>query len=319
MYLGFLRSLRIARFRMFWISLDIGCLAKMAKPTTRLEKWSIIAASHQQKGQRCSNALGSQDVQKPLFVGIIVRSTCQTWCGYFTVTIRDLAESDSSTKVSSSNSVCGVGSSAETTLMNRPTVVIARCRPALQSRSAMRFFPSVGFNVYIRRTTWRTKSGNLLTGSPKFSNESLGSSNRLHQSAMVFSDTKNCREVWAFDQPQAARSSRISIRSIGEYRSRLWAEIRSILWSLIRSSSWSWAILVLAASSLLWSRLFYWCCWLPSRGYESSKNVTLRWRTTLPASPRMASFSEEKRCIFRQLVVENALSNYCTSSSGMKL
>src|SRR6516165_10470920 len=48
----------------------------------------MTTATHQQKGQHCGNANGSQGTQKPAAVGTTVRSTCQTWLGRSAVTRR---------------------------------------------------------------------------------------------------------------------------------------------------------------------------------------------------------------------------------------
>ena len=59
---------------------EVGTSEKTAKPITRREKWSITTATHQQNGQH-GESEGDQEVQKPEPMGIVVRSTCQTWFG----------------------------------------------------------------------------------------------------------------------------------------------------------------------------------------------------------------------------------------------
>src|SRR5689334_9769905 len=88
MYFGTAPAVRMARPRKARVAAEVGTLEKTAKPITRREKWSITTATHQQNGQRWGSAKGSQEVQNPEPIGIVVRSTCHTWLGRLAVTRR---------------------------------------------------------------------------------------------------------------------------------------------------------------------------------------------------------------------------------------
>jgi len=103
------------------------------------EKWSTIAATHQQNGQTWGRENGSQDAQKPEPVGTRVRSTCHTWFGRLAVTTRD----DSSTAAFAAGVSVGLGVGV-LALSVRATVVAQRCRPALASTWAILTLPKDG-------------------------------------------------------------------------------------------------------------------------------------------------------------------------------
>ena len=161
----------------------------------------MATATHQQNGQHWGNANGNHGAQKPNDVGTAVRSTCQTWLGRFAVTTRvDGAASPRP----------GCGSSFKI----RPTVVTPGCNPARHSVSAILTFPILGLRVFRRCTMQRTKSGNLFTGSRSCNSASVPlSSMRFTHNAMVADVTRNVSAVCLSDQPRAARSSRIAMRS----------------------------------------------------------------------------------------------------------
>jgi hypothetical protein len=54
----------------------------------------MATATHQQNGQHCGKAKGSQVVQKPVAVDTVVRSTCQTWFGRLAVTTRPVVSAE---------------------------------------------------------------------------------------------------------------------------------------------------------------------------------------------------------------------------------
>src|SRR5262249_50288077 len=112
---------------------------KTAKPITRREKWSITTATHQQNGQRWGSAKGSQEVQKPEPIGIVVRSTCHTWLGRLAVTHRSPSRR--------AGSSAGAGFCGDSRTI-RPTVLGARCRPARARNSAIFILPSWGQRAF---------------------------------------------------------------------------------------------------------------------------------------------------------------------------
>jgi hypothetical protein len=124
------------------------------------------------------------------------------------------------------------------TLSIRPMVVAPRCSPAQASVWAILTLPIVGGSVLSLWTACRTNSGNLFTGSgirTRASGPSL--SRRRVQDAMVADVTRNAMAVCASDQPLAARSSRIAIRSMGVYCGLRCGGMRAMGASLIRTSS----------------------------------------------------------------------------------
>ena len=83
----------------------------------------MTRANHQQKGQIWNRDLGVQGTQKPMAVGVTLKSTCQRWLGYLART----------TWVFSGLTITWTwlsGVSWSLSCINRPTVVAARCRPA---------------------------------------------------------------------------------------------------------------------------------------------------------------------------------------------
>ena len=94
-------------------------------------------------------------VQKPEPTGTVVKSVNQTWLGYFEVTTRCFRSGD----------WAAVGWVAGFSLRMRPTVVTPKCKPARARIWAIFALPSMGQSVFSRWTRYRTKSGNLLTGS----------------------------------------------------------------------------------------------------------------------------------------------------------
>ena len=74
--------------------------------------------------------------------------------------------------------------------------------------------PREGQSVLRRWTTWRTKSGNMLTGSLSCPiADEPSSSIRFSQAEIVSGSTRNARAAWADDHPRAALSSGMAIRS----------------------------------------------------------------------------------------------------------
>ena len=60
---------------------DAGRPGNTVMPAGRHQQWHNSAAAHQQNGQRCGEASGRQDTQKPADVGTTVGPTWQTWFG----------------------------------------------------------------------------------------------------------------------------------------------------------------------------------------------------------------------------------------------
>ncbi len=98
-------------------------------------------ANQWQKGHRCGKAAGNQLHQKPLPMGIVVRSTNQRWLGYLEVTTRP---------VRVWASFCGGGAGFSWRI--RPTVDSPMCKPARDSVWAILTFPIVGQSTFNRWT-----------------------------------------------------------------------------------------------------------------------------------------------------------------------
>jgi hypothetical protein len=98
----------------------------------------------------------------------------------------------------------------------RLTVLAAIGRPARARNPAMRRRPIMGKSVLSLMTMALMKSGNMLSGTVDFSSAPGSSSSiRPLQLATVSSVTRKWRPALALDQPRAAISSRMAMRSAG--------------------------------------------------------------------------------------------------------
>ena len=118
----------------------------------------------------------------PRPVGTRVKSRCQTWLAYLAVTTFGLP---SIPPAAGPVFLAGGEGGLPPSLSIRPTVLAPRCRPARTSVWAILTLPMAGLSVFSRCTTWRTKWGNLLTGSPGSCTGAAGPSTNERRSSRI--------------------------------------------------------------------------------------------------------------------------------------